>query len=66
MVQIFRRTHSPEPEFQIHLEGLNPEAVYLLDFFTGESEERSGRELASMVIRLEQPRSFQIIRYRIK
>ena len=65
MVQIFRRKNSPDPDFRLALHGLTPEAVYQVDYFTGESRQLSGRELASLVIRLEQPRSFQIISYRV-
>ena len=63
MVQLFRRKNSPDPEFQMKLAGLDPEAAYNVEFFTGEKQTLSGRELASMTVRLEQPRSFQLIRY---
>ena len=65
MVQLFRRKNSPDPDFRLALHGLTPEAVYQVDYFTGESRQLSGRELASLEIRLEQPRSFQIISYRV-
>jgi alpha-galactosidase len=66
MVQLFRRKNSPDPEFQLKLAGLNPDAVYEVEFFTGEKQTLAGRELAALTIRLEQPRSFQIIRYQKK
>ena len=64
MVQLFRRRRSPDPEFRLALAGLDPDAVYEVEFFTGESRELTGRELASLTVRLETPRSFEILRYR--
>ena len=55
----------PTSHLPLAMHGLTPEAVYQVDYFTGESRQLSGRELASLVIRLEQPRSFQIISYRV-
>lgn len=63
MVQIFRRKASPEADFTLHLSGLTPDDKYEVEFFTGEKFSLYGKELASMVIHLENPRSFQIIRY---
>ena len=63
MVLLFRRKNSPDPEFRLSLSGLDPETVYEAEFFTGETLTLSGRELAALTVRLEQPRSFQIIRY---
>ena len=63
MVQIFRRKNSPDPEFQLKLTGLDPAAVYEVEFFTGEQCMLSGHELASLTIHLDSPRSFQIIQY---
>jgi alpha-galactosidase len=63
MVQIFRRKNSPDPDFQLKLSGLIPDGVYLVEYFTGESRRLSGRELASLTIHLDSPRSFQIIQY---
>ena len=64
MVQHFRRRRSPDPEFRLRLAGLDPDAVYEAEFFTGATRKLTGRELASLTVRLETPRSFQIIRYR--
>ncbi|MBO4305044.1 MAG: alpha-galactosidase [Lentisphaeria bacterium] len=63
MVQIFRRKRSPEADFQLKLAGLDPEALYEAEFFTGEKKKLSGKEFASLTIHLAEPRSFQIIRY---
>ena len=63
MVQLFRRKSSPDPEFQLKLSGLDPDAAYEVEFFTGENQKLSGCKLASLVIHLDLPRSFQIIRY---
>ncbi len=65
MIQLFRRKKSPDSEFQLKLAGLDPDAIYETAFFTGEIRQLSGWELASLVIHLEQPRSFQIIRYKL-
>ena len=64
MIQIFRRKKSPDPEFQLKLIGLDPDAVYKVEFFTGEKQKLVGRELTELTVRLKQPRSFQIIRYK--
>jgi alpha-galactosidase len=64
MIQIFRRKKSPDPDFQLKLNGLDPSAVYETEFFTGEKRKLSGRELVSLVIHLDSPRSFQIIQYK--
>ena len=64
MVVIFRRRHSPEPDFQLKLVGLNSDAMYEVEFFSGETKRLSGKELAALTIHLESPRSFQILRYR--
>ena len=64
MIQIFRRKRSTEPEFRLALCGLDPDARYEAEFFTGEKRTLSGRELAGLTVRLENPRSFQLIRYR--
>ncbi|MBQ9335969.1 MAG: alpha-galactosidase [Lentisphaeria bacterium] len=63
MVMVFRRKNSPDPEFRPVLSGLDPDAVYETEFFSGEKRQYSGRELASLTIRLNVPRTFQIIRY---
>ncbi|MBR4666446.1 MAG: hypothetical protein IKO93_21445, partial [Lentisphaeria bacterium] len=63
MVQIFRRKNSPDADFQLKLSGLIPDAIYETEFFSGEKKQLSGRELASLTIHLDSPRSFQIIRY---
>jgi len=63
MAQVFRRKNSPDADFQLKLSGLIPDGVYLVEYFTGESCRLSGRELASLTIHLDSPRSFQIIQY---
>jgi alpha-galactosidase len=65
MVQIFRRKNSPDPDFRLKLSGLFPDAVYETEFFSGEKKQLSGRELASLTIHLDSPRSFQILRYKM-
>ena len=64
MVQLFRRRTCPDPGFRLRLAGLDPDAVYEVGFFTGATRELAGRELASLEVRLETPRSFEILRYR--
>ena len=54
---------SPDPDFRLDLRGLVPDAVYEVEYFTGERQRLSGRELAKQTIRLDQPRSFQVLRY---
>ena len=64
MVLLFRRKKSPDAEFRLALTGLDPDAVYEAEFYTGEVRRLTGRELASLSVRLDEPRSFQVIRYR--
>ena len=64
MVQLYRRKNCPAPDFRLNLTGLDPDGIYEAEFFTGEKRQFSGRELASLTVRLDSPRSFQIIRYR--
>ena len=66
MVQLYRCPKAAAAEFQLNLEKLLPEALYEVRFFTGETKELSGRELAKLVIHLEKPRSFQLISYKLK
>ena len=66
MVQLYRCTNAASPDFQLHLEGLCPEALYELEFFNGKTQVLSGREAASLVIHLDTPRSFQFISYTLK
>ena len=66
MSQIFRRANCPDPDFSLNLAGLDPDAFYEAEFFTGEKRLLFGRELAKLTIHLDQPRSFQIVRYRIR
>jgi len=63
MVQLFRRKNSPDPEFQLKLTGLDPDAAYEVEFLSGEKQTLSGRKLAELTVRLEEPRSFQIVHY---
>ena len=65
MVQIFRRKNSPDADFQLKLSGLIPDAIYETEFFSGEKKRLSGRELASLTIHLDSPRSFQILRCKL-
>lgn len=65
MVQIFRRKESPDADFQLSLTGLKPDALYDVAFFTGEKIQLSGKELAKLNIHLDEPRSCQIIRYKL-
>ena len=63
-VVVFRRKQSPEADFQLHLSGIDPEREYELEFFDGEIRKIFGRELASLMIHLDQPRSFRIFAYK--
>jgi len=65
MVQIYRRKQSTEPDFRLKLMGIKPDGIYNAEFFTGESTEMTGRELASLEMHLDKPESFQFIRYRL-
>ena len=64
MVQLFRRRNSPEAEFRLSLAGLEPGATYEVESFAGETKRLSGRELATLEVTLDSPRSFLILRYR--
>ena len=64
MVQLFRRRNSPEPEFRLNLAGLEPGATYEAESFEGGAKRLSGRELATLAVTLDSPRSFLILRYR--
>ena len=64
MVQLYRRKNCPDPDFRLNLTGLDPDGIYEAEFITGEKRRLSGRELASLTVRLDQPPSFQLIRYR--
>ena len=63
MVIVFRRKQSTTADFCLELSGLRPDGIYKVDFFSGESRQLTGRELASLVIHLDAPRSFQVLSY---
>ena len=63
-VVVFRRKQSPDADFQLHLSGIDPEREYDVEFFDGEIRKIFGRELASLMIHLDQPRSFRAFTYK--
>ena len=63
MVQLFRRKRSTMPEYRLNLIGLEQDSLYKLEFFTGETQCIKGKELASLAITLDSPRSAQILKY---
>ena len=65
-VQIFRRRNSSESEYRLSLSRINPDGIYRIEYFSGESFEGTGAELKNLTVRLDQPRSFQVIHYRLE
>lgn len=64
MIQLYRRKKSPAPDFRLQLQGLSPDTLYEVTYFSGEKMFLSGKLLAETVIHLEAPGSFQIIKYK--
>ena len=65
-VVYFRRTESPAVEQNFHLQGIDPEQTYSLEFFDGHMEIVQGRELLDISLKLDVPRSVGVIFYRTK
>ena len=63
MVMVFRRKQSTAADFRLNLSGLKPDDIYKVEFFSGESRQLTGRELASLEMHLDEPRSFQVLSY---
>ena len=64
-VQIYRRQKSPDADFRLALSGIKT-GIYQVEYFTGETLEITGAELKNLVVSLAQPRSFQVIYYKLK
>lgn len=66
IVVAFRRQDAPDAEYTVRLGGLTPDASYtLVDCDTQAETVRSGRELTEgLTIRLDNPRSSLLIKYR--
>ncbi len=66
MVLAFRRKNSPDPVQILPLDGICPDSVYEVEYFTGETETLSGKELQVYCAKLEKPRSFLLFKYSVK
>ena len=64
MVQLYRSSNALSPDFKLDLSGIEPEALYETEFFSGEKLRIPGKELIHLVIRLENQRSFEILSYK--
>ena len=62
-VMIFRRKQSPDTDFRLHLSTLELNQNYIVEFFDSSPCRMSGRELAELVIHLDTPRRFQVLKY---
>jgi len=61
--QIFRRKQSTSATQKLQLSGISPDLLYRLEYFTGETVLMPGSRFAELVVQLDKPRSFQLIRY---
>lgn len=61
---VFRRKECPSDTFRPNLRGIDPKAKYTVETFGGKTKKMRGKRLASLVLKLDTPRSCKLVFYK--
>ncbi|MBQ0114916.1 MAG: hypothetical protein KBT10_03485, partial [Bacteroidales bacterium] len=63
---LFRRKACTEDSFYLKLQGIDPDATYVVEQFEGETKEMKGSDFARQILTFDAPRTYKLVFYKKK